>query len=136
MILFSTLLTAFFVRRIRSQSLHVNTLEEALLYGTKSIVRPVIDTTTQVNVTFDITLHQVVEVQETENLITCQYWVRQSWTNQLLTWNPNHWNGKSTLEEGQAAGEVDFLMRSCICLCSSSTANGEKAQNHPYKLRM
>ena len=73
------------------------TLESYLLSGVNRIVRPVVDLRTPINVTLGINIHQVVEVEETANLITCQYWVREVWTNELLRWDPSEWNDKKVV---------------------------------------
>ncbi|XP_068714587.1 neuronal acetylcholine receptor subunit alpha-10-like [Montipora foliosa] len=56
-------------------------------------VRPVSNSLDAVNVTLDITFHGVIDMDEKHQILSSSVWVRQEWTNQLVTWNPADYGG-------------------------------------------
>ncbi|XP_015774560.1 PREDICTED: neuronal acetylcholine receptor subunit beta-3-like [Acropora digitifera] len=44
-------------------------------------------------VTFGLELVQLVNVDDKNQIITTNVWIRQKWTNLLLTWEPKHYGG-------------------------------------------
>ncbi|XP_068678247.1 neuronal acetylcholine receptor subunit alpha-10-like [Montipora foliosa] len=56
-------------------------------------VRPVSNSLDPVNVTLDITFHGVINMDEKYQILSSSVWVRQEWTNQLVTWNPADYGG-------------------------------------------
>lgn len=64
-----------------------------LLKNYSSIVRPVQIHDTPTNVSIDIKLYRIIQVHDSANQLTSQFWIQQTWVNELLRWNPNHWNG-------------------------------------------
>lgn len=55
--------------------------------------RPVLDVASPVKVKLGIELVQLVMVDERSQRITTKLWLRQSWTNELIKWNPRDWGG-------------------------------------------
>ncbi|KAK3726643.1 hypothetical protein QZH41_012274 [Actinostola sp. cb2023] len=55
--------------------------------------RPVMNPNSTINVTFGMELVQLVNVNDRHQMITTNVWVRQKWENQLLTWDPEKFNG-------------------------------------------
>ena len=53
--------------------------------------RPVINRTNPVVVTFGFSLIQLTNVVERDQYITTKIWMRMSWVNELLRWDPEHW---------------------------------------------
>ena len=62
-----------------------------LLRNTNHLVRPVIDRTKSVNVRFSLELIQIIELDESLQLLTCKFWGRVSWKNEFMTWNKTEW---------------------------------------------
>lgn len=85
-----------YAQKVYSQIIQPD-LEEHLLSNMRRVVRPVEDPHVCINVTLSITLNQIVSVDETSNMITCQYWVKLKWKNQLIHWKPAHWKGKDVV---------------------------------------
>ena len=70
-------------------------LLSTLLHNSNNVVNPTINSTQPIQVTFGIQLIQIRELDDAQQLLTCKYWVRQSWTNQLIRWDPREWGGKN-----------------------------------------
>ena len=50
-----------------------------------------------INVTFGIELIQLLKVDDRAQVITTKVWVRQSWKNPYLAWDPAQWSGISRI---------------------------------------
>ncbi|KAM7445866.1 hypothetical protein ABFA07_005659 [Porites harrisoni] len=55
--------------------------------------RPVLRITDNVTVTFGVTLNQIVDVVEREQILKLSLWIRQKWVNSLLRWNVSDFGG-------------------------------------------
>ncbi|XP_020914175.1 neuronal acetylcholine receptor subunit alpha-10 [Exaiptasia diaphana] len=56
-------------------------------------VRPVKKKTQVVTVKLGITIHQIIDLVEKTQLLQTSVWIRQSWRNPLLTWDPKNYGG-------------------------------------------
>ncbi|XP_047139412.1 neuronal acetylcholine receptor subunit alpha-2 isoform X1 [Hydra vulgaris] len=54
--------------------------------------RPVLDDSESVNVTFGLTLRQIIDVHEKIQILVISAWIRQKWRNPILTWDPTKYN--------------------------------------------
>ena len=64
-----------------------------LLTNINSVVNPTLNMSQPIEVTFKLELIQIRELEDAKQLLTCKYWVRQSWRNEFITWNPMEWGG-------------------------------------------
>ncbi|XP_020901360.2 neuronal acetylcholine receptor subunit alpha-10 [Exaiptasia diaphana] len=64
-----------------------------ILENYRQEARPVINPNSTVSVEFGLELVQLVNVNDRHQMITTNVWVRQKWENQLLTWDPDKYNG-------------------------------------------
>jgi len=80
---------------------HASISEESLLKklftGYNSNVRPVLNDTDTVNVTIGLTVSQIIDVYEKNQLLTISAWMRQIWMNPILSWNPLHYNNITSI---------------------------------------
>ncbi|XP_068698599.1 neuronal acetylcholine receptor subunit alpha-7-like isoform X3 [Montipora foliosa] len=56
-------------------------------------LRPVLNQSDKVTVILGVSLHQIIVVDEKNQLIIVNLWIRQSWFNQFLTWKPEDFQG-------------------------------------------
>lgn len=59
--------------------------------------RPVVNDSDTVTVVFGLTLNQIVDVDEKNQILTTSAWVRQIWNNPLLAWNSSEFGGLTTI---------------------------------------
>lgn len=59
--------------------------------------RPVLHLERSTNVTFGIEVVQLVNVDDRNQMITTNVWVRQRWKNELLTWKRDDYNGVKSI---------------------------------------
>eukprot|EP00795_Rhopilema_esculentum_P005971 gene5971-11332_t len=72
-------------------------LLEHLFNGYNSDARPVLKDSDAVNVTLGITISQIVDVDEKNQIFTVSVWMRQKWKNPLLAWDPSRFNNISSI---------------------------------------
>ncbi|XP_048577603.1 neuronal acetylcholine receptor subunit alpha-7 isoform X2 [Nematostella vectensis] len=68
-------------------------LMEHLFRNYKPQLRPVISKTHNITVKFGISLHQIFDVHEKNQVLKIGLWVRQSWYNPFLVWNASEFGG-------------------------------------------
>uniref|UniRef100_A0A914ZTQ3 Neurotransmitter-gated ion-channel ligand-binding domain-containing protein n=1 Tax=Parascaris univalens TaxID=6257 RepID=A0A914ZTQ3_PARUN len=59
-----------------------------LLNDYESDVRPSIRHDLPINVTFSFSLTQIIDVDERNQIITTNAWIRQNWVDYKLVWDP------------------------------------------------
>lgn len=59
--------------------------------------RPVLDRRRPTNVTFGLEVVQLVNVDDRNQMLTTNVWVRQRWRNELLTWKSANYSGVKTI---------------------------------------
>uniref|UniRef100_A0A8C1VQN3 Cholinergic receptor, nicotinic, alpha 10a n=1 Tax=Cyprinus carpio TaxID=7962 RepID=A0A8C1VQN3_CYPCA len=62
-----------------------------------SALRPVEDTEDILNVTLQITLSQIIDMDERNQILTAYLWIRQVWIDKYLTWNKDNYDGLDTI---------------------------------------
>ena len=62
---------------------------------------PVLDVRHCVNVTFGFELTQVIAFNEEDQSIKVKLWLRLSWTNQYITWDPKMFDGVTATQINQ-----------------------------------
>ncbi|KAM3601122.1 uncharacterized protein V6R79_007957 [Siganus canaliculatus] len=60
-------------------------------------LRPVEDTDHIINVTLQITLSQIIDMDERNQILTTYLWVRQVWMDAYLTWKKEDYDGLDTI---------------------------------------
>ncbi|XP_016329890.1 neuronal acetylcholine receptor subunit alpha-5-like [Sinocyclocheilus anshuiensis] len=60
-------------------------------------VRPVEDLNRTVQVKFGLAISQLVDVNEKNQLMTTNVWMKQEWTDMKLRWNPDHYLGITSI---------------------------------------
>ncbi|KAM5318260.1 neuronal acetylcholine receptor subunit alpha-10 [Glossophaga mutica] len=58
-----------------------------------SALRPVADTDQALNVTLEVTLSQIIDMDERNQVLTLYLWIRQEWTDAHLRWDPDDYGG-------------------------------------------
>ncbi|KAI8494731.1 hypothetical protein Bbelb_273360 [Branchiostoma belcheri] len=72
-------------------------LKASLLAGYDKSSRPVKAASTPVNVDFDITLKQIIDLAEKEQAFRMNLWLRLYWVDEYLTWNASEHGGVDSL---------------------------------------
>ncbi|XP_063062049.1 neuronal acetylcholine receptor subunit alpha-10a [Engraulis encrasicolus] len=62
-----------------------------------SALRPVADTKNILNVTLQITLSQIIDMDERNQILTAYLWIRQVWVDVHLRWNKDDYDGLDTI---------------------------------------
>ncbi|XP_057299806.1 neuronal acetylcholine receptor subunit alpha-10-like [Hydractinia symbiolongicarpus] len=62
--------------------------------------RPSSSVTKPVNLTFDIALKQMLDMDEKQQIMTTNVWIRHYWNDQYLRWDPAKWSNVSYLAVG------------------------------------
>eukprot|EP00112_Aurelia_sp_Birch-Aquarium-sp1_P001712 Seg1186.9 transcript_id=Seg1186.9/GoldUCD/mRNA.D3Y31 product="Neuronal acetylcholine receptor subunit alpha-6" protein_id=Seg1186.9/GoldUCD/D3Y31 len=68
-------------------------LVKNLLHNYSKYAKPTLKASSTVDVTFGIELVQIVTIMMPNQVLKSKIWVRMKWTNELLTWNPNDYDG-------------------------------------------
>ncbi|CAG2236614.1 CHRNN [Mytilus edulis] len=68
-----------------------------LMNNYDSNTRPVFNASQPVNVTIGITLTQIFDVDEKNQVITTNIWLDQSWIDEKIKWDPKDYNGLTVL---------------------------------------
>ena len=74
-----------------SFQIHEMELMNHLLQGYSRFVRPVRNITKPLVITFGIELIHLTSIVEKEQLISSKLWIRITWYNELMMWNPKDW---------------------------------------------
>lgn len=64
-----------------------------LLANSSNVVRPVINRNSNMTVMIGLELIQLITLAEYEQSLTCKFWIKLTWTNELMTWNESEWGG-------------------------------------------
>ncbi|XP_015235040.1 neuronal acetylcholine receptor subunit alpha-10a [Cyprinodon tularosa] len=68
-----------------------------LMTNYTSALRPVEDTNTILNVTLQVTLSQIIDMDERNQILTAYLWIRQVWFDAHLKWNKDEYDGLDTI---------------------------------------
>lgn len=77
---------------------HEQTNEERRLFNYlmrnyDNTIRPVLNATTPVTIRLGITLTQIFDLDEKNQVLTTLVWLDQEWVDEFLTWNPSDFGG-------------------------------------------
>ncbi|XP_006141707.1 neuronal acetylcholine receptor subunit beta-3 [Tupaia chinensis] len=76
--------------------------EDALLrhlfQGYQKWVRPVLNSNDTIKVHFGLKISQLVDVDEKNQLMTTNVWLKQEWTDHKLRWNPDDYGGIQSIK--------------------------------------
>ncbi|XP_033627848.1 neuronal acetylcholine receptor subunit alpha-9-like [Asterias rubens] len=89
----STLLTESESKMSNRSALLQNLLDE---YG-PSTIRPVHNISNKITVEFRLLITQVIELNEKHQTIQISGWLRQTWNDEFLMWNPDEYGGVQSL---------------------------------------
>ncbi|KFO36408.1 Neuronal acetylcholine receptor subunit beta-3 [Fukomys damarensis] len=79
--------------RFTSVAENEDTLLRHLFHGYQKWVRPVLNANDTVKVYFGLKISQLVDVDEKNQLMTTNVWLKQEWTDHKLRWNPDEYGG-------------------------------------------
>uniref|UniRef100_A0A3Q2NQZ7 Cholinergic receptor, nicotinic, alpha 10a n=1 Tax=Fundulus heteroclitus TaxID=8078 RepID=A0A3Q2NQZ7_FUNHE len=68
-----------------------------LMANYTSALRPVEDTDTVLNVTLQVTLSQIIDMDERNQILTAYLWIRQVWFDAHLRWDKDEYDGLDTI---------------------------------------
>uniref|UniRef100_W5LJ46 Neuronal acetylcholine receptor subunit alpha-10 n=1 Tax=Astyanax mexicanus TaxID=7994 RepID=W5LJ46_ASTMX len=80
-----------------AQGRYAHKLLKDLFVNYSNAVRPVEDTDNIINVTLQITLSQIIDMDERNQILTTYLWIRQVWLDAYLTWNKADYDGLDTI---------------------------------------
>jgi hypothetical protein len=75
------------------QEQHESRLLHYLLTNYNRQVRPLLDHSGNITVSVGITLTQIFDMDEKNQVMTTNVWLDQDWRDELLTWNPADFGG-------------------------------------------
>uniref|UniRef100_A0A3Q1JW84 Cholinergic receptor, nicotinic, alpha 10a n=1 Tax=Anabas testudineus TaxID=64144 RepID=A0A3Q1JW84_ANATE len=81
----------------RSLGKYAHKLLNDLFTNYTSALRPVEDTNTVLNVTLQVTLSHIIDMDERNQILTAYLWIRQVWFDAHLRWNKNDYDGLDTI---------------------------------------
>ncbi|XP_035669364.1 neuronal acetylcholine receptor subunit alpha-3-like [Branchiostoma floridae] len=79
--------------KVNGGSFSENHLVDRLLSGYNTDARPVKNSSSPVTVAIDIALAQLINVNDRQQDIMVNIWMRQYWTDEFLSWNPDDYYG-------------------------------------------
>ncbi|XP_077007814.1 neuronal acetylcholine receptor subunit beta-3 [Tamandua tetradactyla] len=77
----------------RSVAENEDALLRHLFQGYQKWVRPVLNSNDTIKVHFGLKISQLVDVDEKNQLMTTNVWLKQEWTDHKLRWNPDEYGG-------------------------------------------
>ncbi|KAK2846782.1 hypothetical protein Q5P01_009781 [Channa striata] len=80
-----------------AQGKYAQKLLNDLFSNYTSALRPVDDTNTILNVTLQITLSQIIDMDERNQILTAYLWIRQVWFDAYLRWKKDDYDGLDTI---------------------------------------
>ncbi|XP_071794373.1 neuronal acetylcholine receptor subunit alpha-3-like [Asterias amurensis] len=64
-----------------------------LFNGYNRLIRPVENNTERLSVEFGLTMSQLIDVDEKNQIMTTNVWLKQQWVDYKLSWNPDKYDG-------------------------------------------
>ncbi|XP_015417658.1 PREDICTED: neuronal acetylcholine receptor subunit alpha-10 [Myotis davidii] len=82
-----------------------------------SALRPVADTDQTLNVTLEVTLSQIIDMDERNQVLTLYLWIRQEWTDAYLRWDPDDYDGLDAIRiPSSLVWRPDIVLYNKYCL--------------------
>lgn len=72
-------------------------LLQKILKDYDTAARPVFNASHVITVKFGLTLIQLADMDEVNQVLTTSVWLEQEWQDERLIWDPNEYNGLETL---------------------------------------
>ncbi|XP_052102778.1 neuronal acetylcholine receptor subunit alpha-10-like [Mytilus californianus] len=95
----------------------LNNLSTSLLANYGAGVRPLCPGYEKVNVTVDIAIRQLISLDEPEQLVHFNMWMRLGWIDCNLRWNPDDFNGTDSI-----VLPIDYIWKPDVTLYESISA--------------
>ncbi|OQV25615.1 putative Acetylcholine receptor subunit alpha-like 1 [Hypsibius exemplaris] len=73
-------------------------LFDSLMSGYNKLVRPVRNDTMSLDISLGIKLTQLIDVDEVDQVVQTNIWLRQEWNDYRLQWNPDEYGGMKTFQ--------------------------------------
>lgn len=93
--------TASIINTDYLHKLDLKTDEQRLLYhllrGYEKAARPVRNASTPIILKLGLTLTNIVDIDEKNQVLTTNVWLDQEWRDELLQWNPDDFNGITSI---------------------------------------
>lgn len=91
-----------------------------------SALRPVADTDQALNVTLEVTLSQIIDMDERNQVLTLYLWIRQEWTDAYLRWDPDTYGGLDAIRiPSSLVWRPDIVLYNKYCLPGSLPSTQE-----------
>ncbi|XP_078614780.1 neuronal acetylcholine receptor subunit alpha-7-like [Branchiostoma floridae x Branchiostoma japonicum] len=87
------LLVLLLLPRDSLQGRHQRKLLDKLLKNYNTLERPVLNDSDPLTVNLGVTLQQIIDVDEKNQILTTNIWVRMIWTDEYLSWNESEFGG-------------------------------------------
>ncbi|XP_019632173.1 PREDICTED: neuronal acetylcholine receptor subunit alpha-7-like [Branchiostoma belcheri] len=87
------LLAFLLLPRDSLQGRHQRKLLDKLLKNYNILERPVLNDSDALTVNLGVTLQQIIDVDEKNQILTTNIWVRMIWTDEYLSWNESEFGG-------------------------------------------
>uniref|UniRef100_A0A914X1R9 Neurotransmitter-gated ion-channel ligand-binding domain-containing protein n=1 Tax=Plectus sambesii TaxID=2011161 RepID=A0A914X1R9_9BILA len=71
---------------------------DAIFRNYNKAVRPVLQQNTTLHVQYELKIYNIISVDEPDEFVTFLLWTVRRWKDQYLTWNPNDFDGCTTLK--------------------------------------
>ncbi|ELK06796.1 Neuronal acetylcholine receptor subunit alpha-10 [Pteropus alecto] len=82
-----------------------------------SALRPVADTDQALNVTLEVTLSQIIDMDERNQVLTLYLWIRQEWADAYLRWDPDDYGGLDAIRiPSSLVWRPDIVLYNKYCL--------------------
>ncbi|XP_050402297.1 neuronal acetylcholine receptor subunit alpha-10 isoform X2 [Patella vulgata] len=96
-ILYSIFFGIIFVNLVQNKPTDEQRLMDTILGDYNSASRPVYNASHTVTVKFGITLTQISDMDEVNQVLTINVWLEQEWEDERLLWEPSDYNGLEVL---------------------------------------
>uniref|UniRef100_A0A671TDZ7 Cholinergic receptor, nicotinic, alpha 10a n=1 Tax=Sinocyclocheilus anshuiensis TaxID=1608454 RepID=A0A671TDZ7_9TELE len=93
----SSFFLSFFPVCWGANGIYAQKLLNDLFRNYTSALRPVEDTEDILNVTLQITLSQIIDMDERNQILSAYLWIRQVWIDKYLTWDKDNYDGLDTI---------------------------------------
>ncbi|XP_052099042.1 neuronal acetylcholine receptor subunit alpha-10-like [Mytilus californianus] len=95
-VIYISIFVSIFGLALSTESI-LNALITSIFAGYDPSVRPICRGYEQVNVSLDLGLRELIDLNEPQQIIKLKLWIRLLWTDCLLKWNPNDYHNVSNV---------------------------------------
>jgi len=90
--LIRSFLLLFLLSNVRSQNIE-DTLIRDLLRNYSPLVRPSLNYTDVINILFDVSIVQITNLDEKNQMMSINAWLTMTWMDNKLSWKPSNYEG-------------------------------------------